>query len=206
MNEPNRPGVVTCSTCGVNVPDVDFCLSCGTRIKGDVVVPPLKDRERQILEGMLSLGGASTVSDIHDNVRGSKEYIRVILLDLVRYGLVGKPSRGKYVVSKLGESALKIQKDIKTKKKPAERVATILIKGPEFLRGSAMVKIFKRAGGRRMARGGFNTLALVLERVGDEIARKAVTIAGDNNRKTVKVEDMEQAAGMVLSKLSKEVN
>ena len=57
-----------------------------------------------------------------------------------------------------------------------------------------------------MARGGFNTLALVLERVGNEIARKAVTIAGDNNRKTVKVEDMEQAAGMVLSKLSKEVN
>ncbi len=205
MNNPNQPGAVTCPNCGVSVPDVDFCLSCGTRIKGDVVIPPLKDRERQILEGLLSLGDMSTVSDIHSNVRGSKEYIRRLLGDLVRCGLVKRPSRGRYVVSKLGESALKIQKDIKIKK-PAERIATILIEGPEFLRGSAMIKIFKRAGGRRMARGGFDTLALVLERVGNEIARKAVTIAGDNNRKTVKVEDMEQAAEMVLSKLSKEVN
>jgi len=205
MTSPNPPGPVTCPHCGVNVPDTDFCLSCGARIKGDVVVPSLKDRERQILEELLLLGRVSTVSDIHNNVKGSKEYIRVILLDLVRYGLVEKPSRGKYVVSKLGESALEIRKDIKVEE-PAKRAATILIETPEILRAGTMVKIFKRAGGARVARDGFITLASILEQVGDEIAQEAVAIAGDNNRKTVKAEDMEQAIGMVLFKVSKEVN
>ena len=205
MTNPNPPEAVTCPHCGVSVPDVDFCLSCGVRIKGDVVVPPLKDRERQILEELLSLGGVSTVSNIHNNVKGSKEYIRVILLDLVRYGLVGKPSRGKYVMSKLGESALEIRKDIKVEE-PAKRAATILIETPEILRAGTMVKIFKRAGAARVAKNGFTTLASILEQVGDEIAQEAVAIAGDNNRKTVRAEDMDQAIGTVLFKVSKEVN
>jgi len=204
MSDPNQPGPVTCPNCGVSVPDVDFCLSCGTRIKGDVVIPPLKNRERQILEGMLSLGGTPNVSEIHDKTKGSKEYIRRLLSDLVRYGLVERPSRGRYTVSKLGESALKIQKDIKIKK-PAKRVATILIGIPEILRAGTMVKIFKRAGGRRMGKNGFTTLALVLERVGDEIAREAVIIASGNNRKTVRVEDMEQAVGTIYPNYQGEV-
>ncbi len=203
MTNPNPPGPVTCPHCGVNVPDVDFCLSCGVRIKGDVVIPPLKDRERQILEELLSLGGARTVSDIHENVEGSKEYTRRCLMDLTRYGLVERPSRGRYTVSKLGESALEIQKIIKIEK-PTKRSATILIETPPILRAGTMIKIFKRAGGARMGKNGFVTLASVLERVGDEIAHEAITIAGDNNRKTVKAEDMDQAIGTVLFKVSKE--
>ncbi len=204
MSNPNQLEKVICPHCDVNVPDTDFCLSCGTRIKGTPVVPPLKPREKQILEQMSSRGGILTVSDIHDSVKGSKEYIRVVLIDLVRYGLIDKPSRGKYVLSKSGQSALIIQKDIKIKAL-TQRHATILIETPPILRAGAMIKIFKRAGGARMAKNGFNTLAVVLERVGDEIAQEAIAIAGDNNRKTIKEEDMNQAIGMILFKASKEV-
>ncbi len=204
MTNPNPPRPVICPHCDVSVPDTDFCLSCGVRIKGMPIAPPLKPREKQILEQMSSQGGILTVSDIHDGVKGSKEYIRVILIDLVRYGLIDKPSRGKYVLSESGQSSLKIQKDIKIDKPPT-RSATILIETPAILRKGAMIKIFRRAGGERMARNGFAALASALERVGGEIAQEAVTIAGDNNRKTVKVEDIEQAIDTVLPKSPKEI-
>lgn len=197
MNNPNRPGVVTCPECNKDVPDALLCVYCGSRLKGKVVIPPLKNRERQILEGMLSLGGISTVSDIHSNIGGSKEYIRVILMELARYGLVDKPSRGRYEVSKLGKSALVIRKDIKIDE-PTKRVATILIEKPEILKKSVMIRIFKRAGGERLGKNGSVALALALEQIGTEIAQDAVAIANNNNRKIVRVEDMEQAIRMAM--------
>lgn len=196
MSNPNNTGVVICPSCEKEVPDTLLCLYCGDRLKGNIVVPPLKDKERQILEEMLSLGDVSTVSDIHNNIDGSKEYIRMVLVDLTRFGLVDKPSRGRYVISKLGKSALIIQKDIKIEK-PIERPATILIEKPKILRAGTMIRIFKRAGGTRMGKDGFITLASVLEKVGDEIAHDAVVIANENNRTTVRMEDMEQAIGML---------
>lgn len=203
MTDLNQPGVVTCPSCGKDVPDALFCVYCSIRLKGDVVTPPLKDRERQILEEMLSHGGISTVSDIHNSIKGSKEYIRRLLGDLARCGLVDKPRRGRYTVSKLGKCALKIHEEDAEIEGPAKRVATILIEVPEILRAGTMIKIFKRAGGTRMGRDGYTTLASVLEQIGEEIAQEAIAIAGDSNRKTIKAEDIEQATETVTFKSPK---
>lgn len=111
MDEPSTAGIVmgiiTCSSCNKDVPDVLFCVYCGMRLSGEVVVPPLSESERKILSILKTSGEELTVPNIHGIINGSKGRIRVVLSDMARVGLVTKPSRGRYIITKLGEIELK---------------------------------------------------------------------------------------------------
>jgi len=186
------PFLVICTGCKKIVPDTLLCVYCGTRLKEEVSIPPLKTPEIKILSTMKSLGGVLTVPKIHDSIGGSKESIRVCLSNMVRFGLVDRGGRGKYKISDLGKSELETKKDIKISE-PSKQQSTISTQKQEALTISSMSRIFKRAGGTRISLDGPLTLALVLEQVGKEIAQSAVTIAGNYNRKTIGVEDIERA-------------
>jgi len=206
LNEyPNPLGVVTCPSCEKNVPDTLLCVYCGIRLKGEVVIPPLKNKEREILTAMDTLGGVLSIPDIYNSIGGSKESMRMSLSDMVRFGLVDKPSRGKYLISELGKSALIIKEDLDIEiKEPPKHFPVISIEKPEILRTTTVIRIFKRAGGTRMGRDGYFALGSVLEQIGGEIAQEAVAIAGNNNRKTIRAEDMEQAIQMMIPRLQEE--
>ena len=105
MESKNTPiGLTRCIKCSKLVPKGVHCLYCGSPL--NITIPSIKPLERKILVAMKTLGGELTVSNIHDDTDISKESIRVHLGGLQRFGLVDRASRGKYLLSRLGESTV----------------------------------------------------------------------------------------------------
>ena len=100
-------GLVICSSCEKIVPNALVCVYCGTPIKRELTIPALKPLEIKILNAMQLLSIELKVSDINKETNISRESIRVCLSGMLRFGLVNKAGRGKYTISKIGESKLK---------------------------------------------------------------------------------------------------
>lgn len=98
--------VITCPQCSKEVPNTDFCLYCGTRLRGKVIVPRLAEMERNVLKFLKDRDEAAAISDIHEAVDGSRETVRNMLSNLVKFGLVNRPSRGRYVISEKGRQIM----------------------------------------------------------------------------------------------------
>lgn len=187
--------IMVCPSCKKEVPNALFCLYCGNQLKGKPIVPRMTEMEKEILILLNKRGGPVSVSDVHTIVDGTKPSVRVMLSNLVKFGLVDRPRRGQYVISEIGQRALSGRIEVVVE---GEKTPLIQHIKPQYLRPGTMIKLLKRAGDIRMSQDVPETLASILEQLGTEIAVEAVSIAKKANRGTVRLEDVNEAIRKVV--------
>lgn len=99
------PGLVTCKKCEKEVPDSTVCIYCGNILRA-LPPPRLTPKELSIMKYLLSLKTPANIDSILKKVPGSKESMRMLLSNLVKFGMVTRPERGRYSVSVIGREHL----------------------------------------------------------------------------------------------------
>ena len=97
-------GLVICPNCGRKVPDTIMCIYCAGPIKERPRVS-ISVKEMEVLSTLKKLGD-SRVNDVFKVLGGSRESVRMILSNLVKYGYVNKSGWGRFIVSERGKSVL----------------------------------------------------------------------------------------------------
>ena len=101
-------GLVICKACTKCVPNTLVCVYCGAPIKFkfDLTIPDLKPLEIKILVLMQSVDGGIKLSDISKQTDVTRKDVRICLNKMLQFGLVSKAGRGKYAISKMGETKI----------------------------------------------------------------------------------------------------
>jgi len=103
MSEEVPTGLVMCPACQRAVPDANICVCCGNILK-EIPLPRLTPMEKKILRCLQE--GASSIDDILNCADGSKESVRVVMSNMVKFGLARRHKRGQYTLTEAGKRGI----------------------------------------------------------------------------------------------------